>query len=319
MWLILSLVFLSAFAISMLLISAMRRPSSTLAHATLLAALRPHFAVGEEVIDISKEHRLSTIPWLNDLLSGINVVLGLRHTIVQAGMSTTPAKLLLSCALLWASLAAILNWRFQFGMVSPGIAFPAALLPFFYVLIKRSRRLNLMQQKLPEALDLMSSALRAGHSMGGALGTAARESPEPVGRELRICFEEINFGVDLRTALNNLLDRAPMQDLRMMATAMLIHKESGGNLAEVLEKAANVVRERARLRQEIRVHSAQGRLSGFILAVLPMLVALLLNYLNPTYIHTLFTEPLGVKIVSGAIVMNLLGLLIIHRIVSIRI
>ena len=320
MGLITLFVFLAAFAVVALLMVAMLRPTASQhAHATLLSALRPHFNVGEEVIDIRKEHRLSTIPWLNDVLSSMSVILSLRRTLGQAGLTITPATLMMVSALLWLATAAAVNWKTQLGLLSFLLALPVGLLPLVYVLSARTKRLNQMQQRLPEALDLMTSALRAGHSMNGALGSAAREAPDPIGRELRICFEELNFGIDLRTAMNNLLDRAPLQDARMMATAMLIHKESGGNLAEVLEKTALVIRDRSRLRQEVRVHSAQGRMSGFILGLLPIAMAILLYFLNPAYLRVLADNPIGLKMVIGAVGMNLIGFMIIHKIVNIRI
>jgi tight adherence protein B len=320
MGLITILVFVSAFAVVSLLMLALAKPSrSRLAHTALFSALRPHFSVGEEVIDIRKEHRLSTIPWLNELLSGISVILSFRRTLVQAGLKITPAALILTATLLWVVTAGIVNWKAHFGLASVLIALPSGMIPFLYVLMRRNKRLNQMRQRLPEALDLMASALRAGHSMNGALGSAAREAPEPIGRELRICFEELTFGVDLRTAMNNLLDRVPLQDARMMAVAMLIHKESGGNLAEVLEKTALVIRDRARLVQEIRVKSAQGRLTGWILSLLPVFMVVLLHFLNPAYLHTLVETPQGLRVVVGAVAMDLVGLMVIHRIVNIRI
>jgi tight adherence protein B len=176
-----------------------------------------------------------------------------------------------------------------------------------------------MQMKLPEALDLMVSALRAGHSMGGALGVASKEAPEPVGREFRICFEEQNFGIDLRTATDNLIRRVPLQDVRMLSTAMLIHKESGGNLAEVLDKTTEVMRDRVRLEQQIRVHTAQGRLSGLILSLLPAGIGLLLYIVNPSYMDVLFTRELGHKLLIGAAGMNFLGLMIIRKIIRIQV
>jgi len=314
------LVFCAAFMVAALLLIAAGRPqASRQANVNLALALNLARYTGREQLDVSKEHRLSTIPWLNDLLSGMHVLFAVRQTLVQAGLSWTPARLMLLSALFWIACTWTINWRLHVGVLALAPALLAGILPFIYVLRRRRYRLNLMQQKLPESLDLMVSALRAGHSMVGALGTAARESPDPIGRELRVCFEEINFGVDLRTAMRNLLDRIPLQDIRMVATAMLIHKESGGNLAEVLEKTAAVIRDRSRLHQEIRVHTAQGRLSGFVLIVLPIAIAIALSILNPQYIRLLIENPLGQKMLGGALAMSAIGLLIIRKIVNIRI
>ena len=138
-------------------------------------------------------------------------------------------------------------------------------LPFALVLFKRSRRFGQFEKDLPEALDLMVSGLRAGHSLLAAMALVARECPEPVGGEFKICFEEQNYGLEMKAALDNLLNRVPLQDLKITTTAIMIQKESGGNLAEVLDKTAHVIRERFRLKRQIMVHTAQGRLTGLIL------------------------------------------------------
>ena len=130
--------------------------------------------------------------------------------------------------------------------------------PFGYVLNRRSRRFDKFNQALPEALDLVVSALRAGNSFIAALDMMGRESPEPIGKEFRICYDEQNYGLELRTAMDNLVTRVPLQDLKIAVTAILIQKESGGNLAEVLDKTSYVIRERFRLRRQVRVHTAQG-------------------------------------------------------------
>ena len=153
--------------------------------------------------------------------------------------------------------------------------------------------------------------------MGNALGAAAKEAPAPIGRELRLCFEEQNFGLNLRTATDHLLERVPLQDLRIITTAMLIHKESGGNLAEVLDKTGHVIRDRFRLQQQIKVHTAQGRLTGVVLMLLPLIIGSILYTTNPAYIGLLFSRSLGHKMIAGAAVMNFIGILIIRKIVSI--
>jgi tight adherence protein B len=215
--------------------------------------------------------------------------------------------------------AYVLSAKTDLGLVCVVPALAAGALPYIYVVKKRARRFRQFQQRLPEALDLMVSALRAGHSMVGALGTAAKESPEPIGREFRLCFEEQNFGIDLRTAVENLVERVPLQDVRMITTAMLINKESGGNLAEVLEKTGNVIRERFRLQQQIRVHTAQGRLTGWVLSLLPVILGTIIYLENPNYMSVLFTNPVGRKAIMIAATMNVLGLLVIRKIVNVRI
>ena len=146
------------------------------------------------------------------------------------------------------------------------------------MLFKRSKRFGKFEQGLPEALDLMVSALRAGHSLIAAMGLVARECADPVGSEFKMCFEEQNYGLELKTALDNLIERVPLQDLSIVATAIMIQKESGGNLAEVLDKTSHVIRERFRLKRQIQTHTAQGRLTGWILSLLPVVLGIALYH-----------------------------------------
>ncbi len=151
------------------------------------------------------------------------------------------------------------------------------------------------------------SALRAGHSLVSALGLVAQEAPEPVGGEFRICFEEQNYGLELRTAMVNLVTRVPIQDLKIVSTAVLIQKESGGNLAEVLDKTSYVIRERFRLKRQVRVHTAQGRLTGWILTLLPPILGVALYVINPKTMSILWTNPLGVKLLYLSAAMTITG------------
>jgi tight adherence protein B len=165
----------------------------------------------------------------------------------------------------------------------------------------------------------MVGALRAGHSLVSALRLLAAESPEPLGSEFRICFDEQNYGLELRTAMDNLVNRIPLQDLRIVSTAILIQKESGGNLAEVLDKAAYVIRERFRLKRQILTHTAQGRLSGMILALLPVILGLGLYFINPDRMSILWQRPIGIKLLYTAAGMTLVGGLIIRKIVNMKV
>jgi tight adherence protein B len=165
----------------------------------------------------------------------------------------------------------------------------------------------------------MVSGLRAGHSLNAALGLVAREAPDPIGMEFRTCFEEQNYGLELRTAMDNLVTRMPLQDLRIVSTAILIQKESGGNLAEVLDKAAQVIRERFRLRRQVRVHTAQGRMTGWVLSFLPLVLGFALYLVNPKTMSTLWTNPVGLKLVYVASGMMVLGALVIRKIVNMEV
>jgi tight adherence protein B len=191
--------------------------------------------------------------------------------------------------------------------------------PVFYVLAKRKKRFGRFEQGLPEAIDLMVSALRAGHSLVSAIGLVANESPDPIGPEFKICFDEQNYGLDLRTAMENLVTRVPLQDLRIIVTAILIQRSSGGNLAEVLDKAAYLVRERFRLRRQVQTHTAQGRLTGWILTFLPVVLGIALYMVNPETMSLLWRRHLGRELLYSAATMTVIGALVIRKIVNMEV
>lgn len=321
MLVVLVVVFLAVFALIGLLMAAIggAKPSKR-TQATLESVLKT-FNSGEreEIVDVQKNHLLSSIPWLHRLLAQIRAAGKLRLLLDQADSKWTPGRLMLTSAACAIVTGYLIYRRTDVFAVSLFLALAGAAGPYLYILRKRGRRFRQFQRKLPETLDLMVSALRAGHSMMGALGAAAREAPEPIGREFRLCFEEQNFGIDMRTALQHLVERVPLQDVRMISTAMLINKESGGNLAEVLEKTGHVIRDRFRLQQQIRVHTAQGRLTGWILSFLPVVLGFAMYMVNAKYISLLFTHPTGHKIIAVALTMNVIGLLIIRKIIDIRV
>jgi tight adherence protein B len=313
-------VVLAALALVILLAMAVNGPkASKQTQATLQSVLKTFRAPDEEIADVQKSRLLSSIPWLNNLLAKIKAATKLRLLLDQADVKWTPGRLMLTCAAVWVISAYLIHRRIDLWVLSLLLGLAAGAAPYVYVLQKRNRRFRQFQEKLPDVLDMMVAALRAGHSMSGALGMAAKEAPEPIGREFRICFEEQNFGIDLRTAMENLIERVPLQDVRMMTTAMLINKESGGNLAEVLEKTAHVIRDRFRIQQQIRVHTAQGRLTGWILSLLPVVLGTLIYIENPGYMRILFHHPLGHKMVAVVSTMNVIGLLLIRKIVNIRV
>ena len=187
------------------------------------------------------------------------------------------------------------------------------------MLYKRSKRFEKFEEELPEALDLMVSALRAGHSLIAALGLVARECPDPIGGEIRICFDEQNYGLELKTAMDNLVARVPLQDLRIVVTAILIQKESGGNLAEVLDKASYVIRERFRLKRQVRVHTAQGRLTGWILTFLPVVLGIALYLVDPDDDEPAVDASDWRQASLSSAAMTIIGGLIIRKIVNMEV
>ncbi|MNT34007.1 Bacterial type II secretion system protein F domain protein [compost metagenome] len=195
----------------------------------------------------------------------------------------------------------------------------ASVLPVLHVIRQRHKRLKQMEAQLPDAVDMISRALRAGHAFSGALGMVGTEMKAPIGPEFRTTFEEINYGVALDEAMTNLAMRVPINDLRYFVIAVLIQRESGGNLAEILDTIGNLVRERLKLFDKIRVLSAEGRLSAWILGLLPFGTAGLILVVNPDFMRVLWEDPLGLRMVAGALFSMFMGVLWMRKIIRIRV
>jgi tight adherence protein B len=276
-----------------------------------------HFEDG--VTDIKREEQLSRIPWLNRWLVRINIASRTRMLLYQADVKQSVGTLLMTSAIGWLVVGCGLYLRTGYFLSSFLIGAAFIPLPLFYVLRKRASRFGKFEQKLPEALDMLVSALRVGHSLVTGIGALGQESTEPITREFRKLFDEQNFGIDLRTAMINLTLRVPLQDVRIFVAAVLIQKESGGNLAEVLEKVAQTTRERFRLKKQISVHTAQGRLTGWILSALPVALGFGMYLVNPESISVLWKRPIGLKMLYTAVGMTTVGSLIIQKIVRIKV
>jgi tight adherence protein B len=322
MLLILLIVFVAVFVVMALLTVAFggRSTAPEKVRATLDSVLLTRSdRAPDEVIDLRKKNVLSSIAWLDRLLARIRPATDLRRILSQADLPWTPGRVILIAVAASVVAGYAVYSQTRAVVLAVLVASPAAAAPFVYVLRKRQVRFRLFLQKLPDAIDLMVSALRAGNSTMGALGIVANDAPEPIRREFRTCFDEQSYGMDMRSAMSNLVDRVPMPDVRIITTAILIQKESGGNLAEVLDKTAEVIRDRFRVQDQIRVHTAQGRLTGAILTALPVGVGVALAILNPGYLTVLFTESLGHKMLAGSAVLNVIGWFVIRKIVSIEV
>jgi tight adherence protein B len=270
-------------------------------------------------VDFRKEEVFSNIPWLNRWLLKMEVAPRLRAVLRQADLNWTAGGLLLgmaACLIVPTYLVYLRTGQVLFGILCGVLC---AYAPIGYVLHRRSKRFTAFEEGLPEALDLMVSGLRAGHSLVAALKLVAQESADPIGAEFRLCFEEQNYGLELRAALENMIARMPLQDLRITATALLVQKESGGNLAEVLEKTSNIIRERFKLKRQVRVHTAQGRLTGWILSLLPLVLGIALYILDPETMSILWTRKIGQELIMLSIVMTIIGGLIIRKIVNMEV
>ena len=317
---LLALVFFAVFTVSALILVASRTGASKQTEQTMVvlnaALATAKHSTPDQIVDIRKEELFSALPVLNRWLMKLEVAPRLRTILYQADLNWTAGGLILMCAASFAIPAYLIYLRTGTVIFSLLIGILLGTAPVVYVLHKRTQRFNKFEQELPETLDLMVSAMRAGHSLISALDLAASESPDPIGTELRICFDEQNYGLELKTAMNNLAARVPLQDLKIVITAILIQKESGGNLAEVFEKAAYVIRERFRLKRQVRVHTAQGRLTGWILSLLPVVLGIGLYLLNPASMSLLWTRAIGIKLLYLAGAMTITGALIIRKIVN---
>jgi tight adherence protein B len=273
----------------------------------------------EGSLSLRREEKLSTLGWLDEMLRKIELADKLRLLLYQADLKCTVGRLLLISALVACVAGALVYFRTRALLLSLLVGLAGATVPFAYVLWKRSKRFDRMRLYLPEALDMMVAAIRAGHSFSSAMGMASKESPEPVRKEFRQCFDEQNFGLELRYALMNLAHRVPIHDIRIMVTAVLIQNETGGNLTEILEKVGYLIREDFRLQRQVRIHTAQGRLTGWILSLLPPILGFALYMVNPDQMSLLWTREVGRAMLYGGIVMTTIGALIIRKIIRIRV
>ena len=194
-----------------------------------------------------------------------------------------------------------------------------ACLPMAWLLLRRRSRFRKFAKQLPEALELISRALRAGHSLASGLCLVADEMKDPIAKEFRRVFEETNLGIALDQALDNLTDRVPNMDLRFFSTAIILQRQTGGDLAEILDKIGHLVRERFKIWGQVQALTGEGRLSGIVLLALPPVLFLAVYKLNPEYVMPLFTDPMGRQMLAGAIVMQLLGAIVIKKIITIRV
>lgn len=314
------LVFLGVFVVLLLVligsgVGGSKETKQTLAVLESTLAVEKPDVVRDQIVDIRKQELFSSVPWINRWLIKLAVAPRLSRLLYQADLKWTAGALILMCVSTFLISTYLIYLEFRGVMLALLLGLLLGSTPIVFVLHKRRRRFNKFETDLPEALDMMVSALRVGQSLVSALDLVSKETPDPVGTEFRICCEEQNYGLELRTALSNLVSRVPLQDLNMMTTAILIQKETGGNLAEVLDKVSHVIRERFRMRRQIMVHTAQGRMTGWILSFLPVVLGIALYMVNPDTMSLLWKRAVGVKLLYAAGAMTITGALIIRKIV----
>lgn len=273
----------------------------------------------DERLSLLREEIIGSMPFFDRWIRQFDLFPNLRNVLQQSRLSWTLLDVLIACTIIGGAVWMLVYWRTRAEIFSFGIGCVAATLPFAYIFYRRSQRFAAFEKKLPEALDLIVRALRAGHGLISGLEMVANELPPPIGDEFKTTFDEQNYGLELREALLNLAERVPVHDVRIIVTAIMIQRDTGGNLAEVLEKVSHVIRERYRLKRQIRVHTAQGRLTGWILALLPLILGGLLFITRPEFIAVLWQHPTGLKMLYAACVMTTLGALVIRKIIQIRV
>jgi tight adherence protein B len=268
---------------------------------------------------ILKEEAIRSNTLADDLVGRMPWAPALTRLIKQSGQDwrATPVFLLSAAA---AAGTGWIAWLMTSNLViSVAIGAAVGASPYVALYILREIRRRRFDALLPEAVDLMARGLRAGHSIASVLEMVGNEIADPVGIEFRTLHKEQSLGLPIREAMMNLIERMPLDDLRFLATAILLQKESGGNLAQILDKTSAVVRERARLRGQLQIYTAQGRITGWILCAAPFLMFGLISVVNTNYEKPLFATPLGLKMVYGGLALMILGILAIRKIIDVKV
>jgi tight adherence protein B len=267
--------------------------------------------------NLLRDELLSTVPALHRLMLRWGWTSRLNDYIQQAGMTTKPGKVVLSMATVAVGTFYVMELWLENFLGALFIALVAGCAPLAYIGYKRKKRLEKFEEHFPEALDLLGRAVRAGHAFTTGLEMIATEADDPIGGEFRTTFEEQNFGLPLRDTLMNLSDRVPLIDVRFFVTSLMIQRETGGNLAEILDGLSKVIRDRFRIHRDIKTRTAQGKLTALILIAIPPLMMVLLTMLNPEYMQTLTLDPAGPTILAIAGTLQVIGSAILWRIIHI--
>jgi tight adherence protein B len=273
----------------------------------------------EDLPEVLKSELLSDVPLLNMLLSRMNIAVQIDRRLRQADLKIRVGTYFLFSLTFFAigvAAGKILHWP---TLLALALGLVLLFIPNIYVNVKRRLRVKRFMNHFPEALEMFARSLRAGHSFTGAIQLVAQEMPDPVGPEFRKVFEEQNLGIPLRQALIGMTDRVDSLDVRFFATAILIQRETGGNLAEIIDKIAYVIRERFRVQGQLRIFTAQARMSGIVLSLLPIGVAVIIGVLNPEYLKPLWLERTGKIMIAVAVTLQILGMLAIRKIIRIKI
>lgn len=271
-------------------------------------------------VKVFRQRLVSAVPLFERLLLQNRNTQRVERWIFQAGLEWTISRLVLSCAVL-GLVACFVVTTFLHQLLSVGImaALAAAALPIVFVNYRRHRRFLKFERQLPDAIDLLTRALRSGSTFAAGLHMVSTEMNDPIAKEFGIVHDEVNFGVSMQQALGNLTMRIPGTDLRYFAVAVMIQREAGGNLTEILGNLSGLIRERLKLMSKIRVLSSDGRLSALFLVSMPFALGGLFTIFNPEFMRPLWTDPLGISIIKTLLIMMAFGVLVMRKIIRIRV
>lgn len=276
---------------------------------------------GAAGVDIVKKKTLSQIPWLNEILVNLQAptIRSLEHLRQQADVRQPLGFFILLSVVAAVSVFGLVFLLSRSSLAAFVAAVPVAFMPWVYLTYRKNRRLRDFERQLPDALDMIARALKAGHALTGGFQMVAMEFADPARAEFRKALDEINFGVSYEEALRNMTERFDSPDLKFFVLSVIIQRQSGGNLAEILEKIGSLIRERFKLLGKVRALTGEARISALILSVLPFAIAAVIFFLNRAYIETLFKEPVGLIMVGAAAVMMVLGILVMRRMITIEV
>jgi tight adherence protein B len=268
---------------------------------------------------VKQQGRLSAIPFVDVLLANsMRLVTPIQRLIAQSGYDMNVGTFVLASMCAAAIPMTIVLWMTRSMVLGMVVGAMTVWVPFLWVRSVRSRRLWKFEEQFPEAIDLIARALRAGHTLPTGLQMAADELEAPIGTEFRVLYDRQNFGEPIAEALRDFADRTPLLDAKFFATAVLTQREAGGNLAEVLDNLSSVIRERFKVKRQVRVISAHGRITGWILVALPPALAFAFTLINSEHIRLLWQDPVGLRMIYIAVVLEIIGALVIKKIVNIE-
>jgi len=268
---------------------------------------------------ILRDMQLSTVPFLNDLLKSARWAQRLDNLLVQGDIPMRLGAFILLMAVLGAVGFTSMIVVFHRALLALPVGLVATCLPLLYARQRKFKRIRKFEEQFPDALDMLNRALRAGLALNGAIQIVADESPDPVAKEFKVLFEENRLGLDMKDALKKLAGRVDSTELHLFVTAVILQRETGGNLAEILERTALIIRDRFRILGDIRTLTAQARLSGFILSVLPIVMAVLIYFVAPEYLKGLVADQVGRLLIVAAVALQVIGFLVIRRIIDIKV